>query len=194
MVLFYFLPEIRAQFISYQRVDVPDTIVEMCNALFLEELGEEMFLECLVFDSAIAICKTYPNFQKRLDYKLHYTFTFPGVKEATFPLQMNYSLYLGELHVQSSRFMRRDKTDLPSDLYKMGTTIINYQKAQHIAHKTMPEMKNPTGYFVLGKDNFYWHFSEYTEIHDSTTRIETYFEKHVLVDLYSGDIILSYTK
>lgn len=184
----------QAQAVLTQRIDVPDSIVEMCNALFLEELGEEMYLECLTFDSASGTSKTYPNAQNRIEYKLYYTFSFPGVKEARFPLQMNYSLYSGELHVQSSRFLRWDRTDLPRALHKKGTEIINYQEAKNTAQKVFPEMQKPQGHFVLGRDYFYWHFTEYTEINDPKARIETYLEKHVHIDLYSGEIISSYTK
>jgi hypothetical protein len=183
-----------SQIIITKTIATPDSIREICDKLFLKEAGEEIFNACIRYDSTSGTQTDYEKGEVRLDYVLYYTFSYPTVSEATFSLTMNYSVYSGQGHLQSGRFLRFYHTDLPKTIQSTGTKLISYNEAKSRAVKANDSMAGANGIFVLGQDYFYWHFSYSYPDPDPQGDAQQYITENVVVDPYTGKILSVFTR
>lgn len=161
--------------------------------MFLKEAGEKILKSCIKFDSSSGRRSVYEKGEIRIDYAMYYTFSYPGVNEAAFPLIMYYSVYSGKGQMQSGRFLRPGKTDLPEGIKSKGTKVISFEEAKKNAIKKNPAIAGGNSSFVLGPDYFYWHFSfSHPDPHPGGDALKIISE-NVIVNPYNGKVISAYT-
>ena len=175
------------------KASTPDSVKQLCDRVFLRELGKKMFETHLKFDSTEGSKTVHEDGQVRVRHKLYYTFSYPGIKGASVPLSMNYDVYSGKGHLQSGWFLRTDRTDLPVDITKRGDNVMDIEKARVAAVQADSLMAKAKAFFVLGQDSFYWHFQIYKDP-DPKREMDVTLSHNVLIDPYNGKVLSVFTK